>query len=62
LANLSVESQKLDAAVADLVTAVLRMPREVATVAKAVLNESGAQRRRVADELVAGLRLAAAQS
>ena len=62
LANLSVESQKLDAAVADLVTAVLRTPREVATVAKAVLNESGAQRRRVADELVAGLRLAAAQS
>ena len=62
LANLSVESQKLDGAVADLVTAVLRTPREVATVAKAVLIESAAQRRRVADELVAGLRLAAAQS
>ncbi len=62
LANLSVESQKLDAAVADLVTAVLRTPREVATVAKAVLIGSAGQRRRVADELVAGLRLAAAHS
>ena len=61
LANLSVEPQMLDEAVADLVAAVLRTPREVATVAKAVLIESAAQRRRLADELVAGLRLAAAQ-
>jgi enoyl-CoA hydratase/carnithine racemase len=61
LANLSVESARLDAAVADMVATVLRTPREVATVAKAVLIESGADRRRVADELVAGLRLAAAE-
>jgi enoyl-CoA hydratase/carnithine racemase len=62
LANLSVESQMLNRAVADLVAAVLRTPREVATVAKAVLIESAAERRRLADELVAGLRLAAAES
>jgi enoyl-CoA hydratase/carnithine racemase len=62
LANLSAESQLLDAAVADLVATVLRTPREVATAAKAVLIESGADRRRLADELVAGLRLAAAGS
>jgi enoyl-CoA hydratase/carnithine racemase len=62
LANLSVESQKLDAAVADMVATILRTPREVATVAKAVLRESGADRRRSANELAAGLRLAATES
>ncbi len=61
LANLSVQPQKLDAAVADLVAAVLRTPREVATVAKAVLVEAAAQRG-LAHEFVAGLRLAATQS
>lgn len=62
LANLSVESKKLDAAVADFVTAVLRTPREVATVAKAVLIESAARRRRLADQFASGLRLAVAES
>jgi enoyl-CoA hydratase/carnithine racemase len=62
LANLSVESRKLDVAVADMVATVLRTPREVATVAKAVLRESAVDRRRSADELVAGLRLAATES
>jgi enoyl-CoA hydratase/carnithine racemase len=62
LANLSVESDKLDAAVASMVATVLRTPREQAIVAKAVLKESTADRRRLAAELVAGLRLAAAQS
>jgi enoyl-CoA hydratase/carnithine racemase len=59
LANLSVESAKLDAAVAEMVATVLRTPWEVATVAKAVLVESASDRRRVADELAAGIRLAA---
>jgi enoyl-CoA hydratase/carnithine racemase len=58
LANLSVESQMLDATVADMVATVLRTPREVATVAKAVLRESAADGRRSAD-LAAGVRLAA---
>jgi enoyl-CoA hydratase/carnithine racemase len=62
LANLSVESQMLDAAVAEMVAAVLRTPREEAIVAKAVLLESASDRRRLADELVEGLRLAAAES
>ena len=62
LANLSVESQMLDAAVADTVAAVLRRPREVATVAKAVLRESATDRHRVAGDLVAGIRLAANES
>jgi enoyl-CoA hydratase/carnithine racemase len=59
LANLSAESAKLDAAVSELVATVLRTPREVATVAKAALRESGADRRRLAGDLVAGIRLAA---
>jgi enoyl-CoA hydratase/carnithine racemase len=62
LANLSVESHMLDAAVADMVATVLRAPREEAIVAKAVLRESAADRRRSADEFVAGLRLAATES
>jgi enoyl-CoA hydratase/carnithine racemase len=59
LANLSVASQMLDVAVADMVATVLRTPREVATVAKAVLIESAADRRRIGAEVVEGLRLAA---
>jgi enoyl-CoA hydratase/carnithine racemase len=60
LANLSVGSQMLDAAVADMVATVLRTPREVATVAKAALRDSDADRRRLAaGDLVAGIRLAA---
>jgi enoyl-CoA hydratase/carnithine racemase len=59
LANLSVGSQMLDEAVAETVAAVLRTPREVATVAKAVLSEAAADRRRLADELAAGVALAA---
>jgi enoyl-CoA hydratase/carnithine racemase len=59
LANLSVAPEKLDAAVAELVATVLSTPREVATVAKAALRDSAADRRRVAGELVAGIRLAA---
>jgi enoyl-CoA hydratase/carnithine racemase len=62
LVNLSVGSQMLDAAVADMVAAVLRTPREVATVTKAVLLEAAADTRRLADELVAGIRLAANES
>jgi enoyl-CoA hydratase/carnithine racemase len=58
LTNLSVPSDTLDATVADMVAAILRMPREVATVAKAALGGSAADGRRRADELVAGLRLA----
>jgi enoyl-CoA hydratase/carnithine racemase len=58
LANLSVDSEKLDAAVAEMVAAVLATPREEAIVAKAVLRESAADRRRQAVDLVAGLRLA----
>jgi len=57
--NTSVESTKLDAAVADLVANVLRTPREVATVAKAALLESASDRRRLGDALAAGIRLAA---
>ncbi|HWF40968.1 MAG TPA: enoyl-CoA hydratase/isomerase family protein, partial [Acidothermaceae bacterium] len=48
LANLSVPPDMLDAAVAEMVAAVLRTPREVATVAKAVLIESAADTRRKA--------------
>jgi enoyl-CoA hydratase/carnithine racemase len=59
LANLSVEPEMLDAAVAEMVAAVLRTPREVATVAKAVLGEAAADRRGRAGDLVAGIRLAA---
>lgn len=59
LANLSVESHMLDAAVDELVATVLATPREVATVAKAVLRDSGAQRRRLVGDLAAGIRLAA---
>jgi enoyl-CoA hydratase/carnithine racemase len=59
LANLSVAPAKLDAAVAELVATVLSTPREVATVAKAALRESAPDRRRLAAELVAGIRLAA---
>jgi enoyl-CoA hydratase/carnithine racemase len=59
LANLSVPPEKLDAAVAEMVATVLRTPREVATVAKAVLRASATDRRRLADEFVAGIRLAA---
>jgi enoyl-CoA hydratase/carnithine racemase len=62
LANLSVASQMLDAAVADMVATVLKTPREVATVAKAVLIEAAADRRRAAGVLVEGLRLATAES
>ena len=59
LANLSVQPEMLDAAVAEMVATVLRTPREVATVAKAVLRESAADRHRRAGELVAGIALAA---
>lgn len=59
LVNLSVESPMLDAAVADMVATVLRTPREVATVGKAVLVAASSNRRRIADELAAGIRLAA---
>jgi enoyl-CoA hydratase/carnithine racemase len=62
LANLSVASPMLEAAVADLVATVLQTPREEATVAKAVLNDSMADVRRRAGELVAGIRLAANES
>jgi enoyl-CoA hydratase/carnithine racemase len=59
LANLSVPPEMLDEAVADTVATVLRTPREVATVAKAVLSQAAADRRRLARELVAGIALAA---
>lgn len=59
LANLSVQPEMLDAAVAETVATILRTPREVATVAKAVLSEAAADRRRLAGELVAGIALAA---
>jgi enoyl-CoA hydratase/carnithine racemase len=59
LATLSVQPEMLDAAVAEMVETVLRTPREVATVAKAVLRESAADRHRRAGELVAGIALAA---
>ncbi len=59
LANLSVPPEKLDAAVAEMVATVLRTPREVATVAKAVLRASATDPVRLADELVSGIRLAA---
>jgi enoyl-CoA hydratase/carnithine racemase len=59
LANLSVESRMLDAAVAEMVATVLRTPREVTTVAKAVLREAAADRSRRAGDLLAGIRLAA---
>jgi enoyl-CoA hydratase/carnithine racemase len=62
LANMSVAPEKLDAAVAEMVATVLSTSREVATVAKAVLIGSAADRRRVADELIVGLRLAATES
>lgn len=62
LANLSVPPDMLDAAVAEMVATVLRTPREVATVAKAVLIESVPDRRRKASQLVEGLRLAEAES
>jgi hypothetical protein len=62
LANLSVAPERLDAAVAEMVATVLRAPREVATIAKAVLVDSAADRRRVAADLIAGLRLAATES
>ena len=62
LANLSVPPDNLEAAVAEMVASVLRTPREVATLAKAVLRESASDRRRRADELVAGIRLAANES
>ena len=58
LANLSVPPDMLDAAVVEMVATVLRTPREVATVAKAVLIESAADRRRTARELVYGIALA----
>jgi enoyl-CoA hydratase/carnithine racemase len=62
LANLSVPPDMLDAAVAEMVATVLRTPREVATVAKAALIESAAERRRKVSELVEGLGLAEAES
>ncbi len=62
LANLSVVPQMLDEAVAELIATVLRTPREVATVAKAVLSEPAADRRRLAGELAAGVALAANES
>jgi enoyl-CoA hydratase/carnithine racemase len=62
IANLSVASQMLDEAVAETVATVLRTPREVATVAKAVLSEVAAGRRRLADELAVGVALAANES
>ena len=59
LANLSVGPDMLDATVAKMIEGVLRTPREVATVAKAVLQEPGADRRRLADDLALGIALAA---
>ena len=51
LANLAVPADQLDAAVADLVDAVLGAPREAVTEAKALLAASGV------DDLAAALRL-----
>jgi enoyl-CoA hydratase/carnithine racemase len=59
LANLSVAPEMLDQAVADMVATVLRTPREVATLAKAVLSEGAGDRRRRTGDLLAGIRLAA---
>jgi len=59
LANLSVAREMLDATVAQVVATVLRTPREVATLAKAVLRESVVDRQRPADNLAAGIALAA---
>jgi enoyl-CoA hydratase/carnithine racemase len=58
LANLSVDSGKLDAAVDDLVASVLGTPRATVTMAKAALSASDADLRAV-DDLMAGLRLTA---
>ncbi len=59
LANLSVGPEMLDTSVAGVVATVLRTPREVATVAKAVLKESAADRQRLAGDLASGIALAA---
>ena len=59
LANLSVAPEMLDVAVAEMVATVLRTPREVTTVAKAVLRESAVDRHRFVGDLVAGIALAA---
>ncbi len=59
LANLSVGPEMLDATVAEMAATVLRTPREVATVAKAVLKESAADRHRRAGDLAFGIALAA---
>lgn len=59
LANLSVQPEMLDAAVEETVATVLRTPLEVATVAKAVLSEAAADRRRRTGALMAGIALAA---
>jgi len=61
LANLVVTGDDVDAAVADLVAAVLVTPREVGIEMKAALTaavEPGARERRVAAELAAAARLA----
>lgn len=58
LANLSVRPDTLHVAVDELAAAILRSPGEVATVAKAVLMQSAADRLSVAAELASGLRLA----
>lgn len=62
LANLAIEPADLDAAVEQLIDRVLAMPRSAVTTAKALLVAADADSRRRADDLAAGLRLAAGET
>ncbi len=62
LANLAVEPADLDAALEQLIDAVLAVPRTAVTTVKAVLVAADADSRRRAGDLAAGLRLAAGET
>ena len=62
LANFAVEPAELDIALERLIDAVLAMPRSAVTTAKAVLVAGDVDRRRGADDLATGLRLAAGET
>lgn len=59
LANLAVDATELDAALEQLIQRLFTTPRSTVTAAKAVLATADGDHRRRADELAAGLRLAA---
>lgn len=62
LVNLAVPGDQLDAALCDLVAAVLAAPRAAATQSKVLLAASGEDQVRRAAELMAGIQLSAGES